>query len=188
MRLDIFLPFLRKAKAGVIQTPVRWLTRGARNILPAFLFSDLVTGKPGLVRRTMKWLGPTWASAPVRRAIQGLCLVLFLALFFYVCWPYTARPARTWENWVAAETLTRRASEGAPASDVKLVIAEAPGELPHVGQMLHLVDKSIPTGDDSQAGYAGEFRVVAVAPKELTLSTTAQLPEEGLAPGPWSLG
>jgi NAD-dependent dihydropyrimidine dehydrogenase PreA subunit len=188
MRFDIFVPFLRKAKAGVVQTPVRWLTRGARKILPAALFSDLVTGKPGLVRRTMKWLGPTWASAPVRRAIQGVCLALFLVLFFYVCWPYTARPARTWDNWVAAETLTRRASEGESASDVKLVVAQPPYALPRVGQTLHLVDTSIPANDDPQAGYAGEFRVVVAAPKELTLSTTAQLPEEGLAPGPWSLG
>jgi NAD-dependent dihydropyrimidine dehydrogenase PreA subunit len=184
MRLDIFFPYLRKAKAGVIQTPVRSISRGARKVLPAFLFSDLVTGKPGLVRRWVRWLGPTWASAPVRRTIQGVCLVAFLVLFFYVCWPYTARPARTWEGWVA--TLTRSASEG--ESHVTLMIAEAPAELPRRGQGLHLVDTSIPAGEYAQAGYAGEFRVVAVAAKELTLTTTATLPAEGLAPGPWTLG
>src|SRR5689334_15876787 len=104
MRIDVFLPFLKKAKKGLIQTPTSWLTRGARLVLPAALFSDLQTGKPGLIRRGLKWIGPTWHSAPLRRVVQGTCLAIFLALFFYVCWPYTARPAPTWTNWVAAET------------------------------------------------------------------------------------
>lgn len=33
-------------------------------------------------------LGPTWLYSPVRRIIQTICLILFLFLFFYVCWPY----------------------------------------------------------------------------------------------------
>jgi len=36
---------------------------------------------------------PTWYYAPLRRVVQSLCLLLFLVLFFYVCWPYSARPA-----------------------------------------------------------------------------------------------
>ncbi len=183
MRLDVFLPFLKKAKAGVIQTPVNWCSRVARRVLPAVLFSDLVTGKPGLVRWSMKRLGPTWASAPVRRAVQGVCLVAFLILFFYVCWPYTAQPARTWDNWVA--TLTRRASEG--ESLVTLAIAERPDFLPRRGQSLHLDDTTAVSAGDPTAGFAGEFRVLEVRPTELVLSTTAELPEDGLTPGPWSL-
>jgi NAD-dependent dihydropyrimidine dehydrogenase PreA subunit len=189
MRLDIFVPFLRKAKAGVIQTPVRRLTRVARKVLPAALFSDLVTGKPGLVRRWLKWAGPTWASAPMRRAVQGICFTLFLLLFFYVCWPYSARPARTWENWVATETLPASGRRQPPAESksVRLAIAQSSNDLPRVGQTLHLVDAALASADDPVAGYAGEFRVAAAGPKELVLTTAAELPAEGLAPGPWTL-
>lgn len=36
-------------------------------------------------------MAPTWVYSPVRRVSQALCLVLFLVLFFYVCWPYGSR-------------------------------------------------------------------------------------------------
>ncbi|MBN2475108.1 MAG: 4Fe-4S binding protein [Pirellulales bacterium] len=54
----------------------------------------------GLGRRMLARLGPTWEHAPLRRGIQGACLALFLWLFFYVCWPYTAQPARVWGGWL----------------------------------------------------------------------------------------
>ena len=68
MRLDLFLPFVKKSKAGKLR---QWLSR----------------------------LGPTWLSSPVRRVIQGICFVAFLVLFFYVCWPYSARPSANAESW-----------------------------------------------------------------------------------------
>ena len=68
MRLDLFLPFVKKSKAGAVR---RWLIR----------------------------IGPTWLSSPVRRAIQAICFVAFLVLFFYVCWPYTARPVEGTNDW-----------------------------------------------------------------------------------------
>ena len=68
MRLDLFLPFVKKSKFGAVR---RWLSR----------------------------VGPTWLSSPVRRAIQAICFVAFLVLFFYVCWPYTARPEAASEQW-----------------------------------------------------------------------------------------
>src|SRR5262245_651826 len=104
LRLDVFLPFLKTDKKGLIQTTTSMFMRGARYVLPAAVVSDLQTGKPGLIRPFLKWAGPTWLSAPVRRAVQGICLATFLVLFFYVCWPYTARPAQSWTNWVAADT------------------------------------------------------------------------------------
>ena len=180
MRLDIFLPFLKKAKKGVIQTPSKWISRRARQMLPRALFSDLVTGKPGLFRRWLKWAGPSWASAPIRRAVQGICLATFLVLFFYVCWPYTARPAASWENWVAVES-------DAAAGTVKLLTEESPLALPVRGATLHLVDTTVPAEENPQAGYAGAFRVMSTGPKEITASTSQRLPIEGLAPGPWSL-
>jgi NAD-dependent dihydropyrimidine dehydrogenase PreA subunit len=68
MRLDLFLPFVKKSKAGAVR---RWLSR----------------------------LGPTWLSSPVRRVVQAICFAAFLVLFFYVCWPYTARPVEGTSNW-----------------------------------------------------------------------------------------
>jgi ferredoxin len=79
MRLDHFLPFLKKSRFGVVR---RWLQR----------------------------LGPTWLSAPTRRVVQAICLVLFLVLFFYVCWPYTAEPEATSSDWPShyADDLARK--------------------------------------------------------------------------------
>ena len=50
-------------------------------------------------RRFLRWLGPTWEYAPLRRSIQAICFVGFLALFFYVCWPYSAIPAADPVDW-----------------------------------------------------------------------------------------
>jgi polyferredoxin len=44
--------------------------------------------KPNALRRLLGKLGATWASSPLRRVVQGVCFVVFLILFFYVCWPY----------------------------------------------------------------------------------------------------
>ncbi|MEX0704126.1 MAG: 4Fe-4S binding protein [Planctomycetales bacterium] len=46
------------------------------------------TGWRGRAHGWLARLGPTWRSAPFRRVIQAVCLVLFLHAFFYVCWPY----------------------------------------------------------------------------------------------------
>ena len=43
---------------------------------------------PGGVRNVLKGLGPTWLASPVRRLFQVTCLISFLVLFFFVCWPY----------------------------------------------------------------------------------------------------
>jgi ferredoxin len=61
-------------------------------VLPRAWFSDPVTKQRGLARRLLRRLGTTWLSSPVRRASQAVCFVTFLVLFFYVCFPYTARP------------------------------------------------------------------------------------------------
>ena len=47
--------------------------------------------KEGRLRRLLRWVGVSWLSSPVRRVIQTLAFVLFLYLFFYVCWPYGGR-------------------------------------------------------------------------------------------------
>jgi ferredoxin len=37
-------------------------------------------------------MGNSWLASPVRRVVQSICLLTFLFSFFYVCWPYRARP------------------------------------------------------------------------------------------------
>ncbi|MHC4567066.1 MAG: 4Fe-4S dicluster domain-containing protein [Planctomycetota bacterium] len=47
---------------------------------------------PGNGRYTMLGiLGPTWRVSPARRIVQSVCLIGFLALLLYVCWPYGSR-------------------------------------------------------------------------------------------------
>jgi ferredoxin len=45
----------------------------------------------GRRERILEALGPTWRGSPGRRLVQVLCLLVFLVLFFYVCWPYGSR-------------------------------------------------------------------------------------------------
>lgn len=99
MRLDLFLPFLRKPKRGIEPLRPAGMIRALKTVLPASWFANLNTGKPGLIRRGLNWLGPTWLSSPVRRVIQGVFLVAFLILFFYVCWPYDAHPSSVATDW-----------------------------------------------------------------------------------------
>lgn len=99
MRVDFFLPFLRKPRKGTEPVSPGRLVRMARRVFPATWFADMETGKPGLIRKTLKRIGPTWLSAPVRRVVQSVSLVVYLLLFFYVCWPYSARPVAEPEGW-----------------------------------------------------------------------------------------
>ncbi len=48
-------------------------------------------GLRGHLARTLGRLGPTWSASPGRRLVQSVCLLIFTALFFWVCWPYGAR-------------------------------------------------------------------------------------------------
>jgi ferredoxin len=180
MRLDLFTPMLRTPKPGVPPRQRGFFVRLARRVLPSALFSDPATKRRGLARRFLRWLGPTWLSSPVRRVVQAICLVTFLVLFFYVCWPYTARPAPSWKNWTPAEV---DATTGA----ITLVYDAAPDEPPSIGAVLHLADERA-----GAAAALGTFRLVEAGPDKLKLVPTAtvsadQLEALSLSPGPWSL-
>ena len=99
MRLDVFLPFLRKPKKGAAPAAEPLLLRMRSGVLPRRCLPIGRPASPGCCGGTLKWLGPTWLSSPVRRVVQGLCLLLFLWLFFYVCYPYDARPRQVWTGW-----------------------------------------------------------------------------------------
>ncbi len=103
--LNWFLPSLRSPRAGEAK-PANAGTRFLRRILPDTLFSDHTTKRRGLARRVLRRMGISWLASPVRRLVQATCLLVFLLLFFWVCWPYTARPepaGRVSEGWQLVE-------------------------------------------------------------------------------------
>ena len=117
MNLDHFLPILRKPAKGKEARQPGLLGRLARRVLPARLFDDSEKIRPGLIRRTLKKIGPVTLSAPFRRAVQAICFVLFLVLFFYVCWPYAAAPTES--NSVEIELVPQWALAELPESNLK---------------------------------------------------------------------
>jgi ferredoxin len=184
MRFDIFLPSLRKPKRGAEPEPDGWLLRTAKHLLPSSLFADKKTGEPGRVRRWLKRIGPTVLSSPIRRLVQGVCFITFLALFFYVCWPYTARPVPSLisNGWVTANL---------DLQTVRLVLTKSgePDEAVRQGQEIHLVDADKPSATD---GYVAPFHVVRRDGGRLTLKPAGELTEEAIdrligASGTWSL-
>ena len=102
MRIDWFLPVIRKTDDGA-PAHQTWLTRLIRNRIPAAWISNHRTKQRGRIRKVLRWFGATWLYSPVRRVSQTACFITFLWLFFYVCWPYTAKPdapiqiTRNWE-------------------------------------------------------------------------------------------
>jgi hypothetical protein len=184
MRIDIFLPFLRKPKRGTEPRPDGWLLHTAKHVLPSSLFADKKTGKPGRIRRWLKRIGPTVLSSPVRRVVQGICFVTFLVLFFYVCWPYTARPGSSLmsDGWQTEEL---------DMQTVRLVLVKSGGPDSAVAQdqEVHLVDAGTSIALD---GYVAPFRVVQCDEDHLTLMPAAELNDEAIdrlldASGSWSI-
>lgn len=190
MRLDIFLPFLRKPKKGTPIPNDGPCLRLAKRCLPAALFSDRSVGKAGLVRKWLKRLGPTWLSAPVRRVSQAVCFALFLLLFFYVCWPYSATPARVW----------RAVQPTVPDDANRIEVVATSGDLVglHRGDVVHAsrAADDFSTADGSsadQGAYIGALQVLEVDGMGALLSPTAAFAEETLEElrfavgGPWTL-
>ncbi|HBE68250.1 MAG TPA: 4Fe-4S ferredoxin [Planctomycetaceae bacterium] len=146
MRLDWYLPVLRKSTPKPAQNDTNGsVHRLAELVLPANAFSDRATKRRGRVRRSLRKLGISWQAAPVRRAIQTICLLAFLGLFVYSCWPYDARPlppGQEWTNWqvsqidqetgavtlVQAEPQVTDRIDALDGSGVHLVIPEQPGQ------------------------------------------------------------
>lgn len=184
LRLDHFLPFLRKKKKAEELRPPSLMVRAAMRVLPASLFSDRVTGKPGLLRKCLKRIGPTVLSAPMRRVVQGVCFLLFLWLFFYTCWPYSARP-----DDGGAISSGWRLGEIEPSGNLVLQATESPAWEPALKQVVHLVDARVA---DAIVGEVGQFEVLAARDETLTLQpreplTEAQLETFLLSSGTWTL-
>ncbi len=93
IRLDWFVPSLRKTTSG--KAPAHSLLgRVARSVVPSWLQSNYRTKRRGSIRIWLRHLGISWLASPVRRVVQGVCWLAFMALFLVVCWPYSATPKK----------------------------------------------------------------------------------------------
>ncbi len=163
LRLDWYLPVLRKSR------PDRPDTQGIvyryfRQILPSRFFSDRRTKSRGLVRRTLRWIGLTWLSTPVRRICQAFCLSTFLVLFCYACWPYDARPRSGWSqnDWRLSEL------EQSTGYIILERISPAPvPQHPRPGAILWLSELSKP-GETQRSTYP--LVLIEIQAKRLVLS------------------
>ncbi|QOV92392.1 4Fe-4S binding protein [Humisphaera borealis] len=147
-----------------------------RGILPASLRSQENTVKPGPVRRLLRRIGPSLAASPFRRLSQTLCFVLFAILFFYVAFPYTAKPAKVWPGWVAANV----------NAETGVVEVEAPAgatDRPPAGATVYAAEPPPADAAASSTGpqHFGQFTVAAAAtPNLLTLTPTSKPTEDAL--------
>ncbi len=162
MRLEWFLPTLRKsAKRPERETPR--------------LVADAV-------RRFLALLGPSWLASPLRRLVQVVSLLVFLLLFFYVCWPYDTRPANISNGWSPLNV---------DAEAMRVVVTRDEEARPPIteGSYVYAVD---PADETADVPHLGRFLVEKAGERELTLTSADELSPEQvdqmlLSMGPWSL-
>jgi ferredoxin len=203
LRLDIFLPYLRKRRDCAPFALPGWLVRLPRWFLPKAFFSEFDRYHPGWLRRILQRIGPTWYSAPLRRVIQAVCFIGFLVLFFYVCWPYSARPVPpgpSWPGW-QVEIVGHAARVPGQAEEAAREPDNAPGQLtliaqrdipPEVvsGSVLFAHDES---SRDPYARAVGALRVESIGATRLLLEPVKPLTADetqqllAISPGPWTL-
>jgi len=112
--------------------------------------------------------------------VQAACFLLFLTLFFYVCWPYSARPSRVWPGWSTQQT--------DETGQVILTSAAKSAEMPAAGSEVFLAEAG-PSADAPES--LGRFRVAKAAAAEVVLTASTPLSPDQLAQlsfgGPWTL-
>ena len=183
MRVDWFLPFLRKKKKGETLAPPSFVTRWAMTILPRSWFADRVAGKPGLARKLLKRIGPSALSSPLRRIVQAACFLLFLVLFFHVCWPYSARPAGDGQKSDGWRLLEVEQQTGL----FRFEVDARPAWIECDEQVVHL------TSSAGSVAYVGAFAIAETTSSGASLRPISELSPEAfdqllLAQGTWSLG
>jgi NAD-dependent dihydropyrimidine dehydrogenase PreA subunit len=180
--LNWFLPFLKKSKKGTVPAAPRRIERAMRRLAPANWLADRATGKPGAIRKGLKRLGPSWLSSPWRRISQTVCFGWFLWLFFYVCWPYSARPMVAHPGFTPLEV-------DAQMGQVVLAAETLPAELTIVGRRLYVLDEG---AVDESSRDLGALVVTEVHGNSLSARPEEVLPSEkleqlSLSLGPWTL-
>ena len=184
LRLDWFVPFLRKLQAGQAASH-SLIGRMWRQLLPAALQSDRTTKQRGTVRKTLRWIGLSWLASPVRRVVQTVCLLTFLFLFFYVCWPYHASPKPSGQissGWTFKEIdqVTGKIHLGGKT--------KSPAKLA-AGATIYVFDES---ATELKAGALGAFQVASILETSIQLESYGALTPELLdafftSTGPWAL-
>lgn len=180
MRLDWFLPAIRREKPNTAPVKRSAFVIGAKRLLPAWLFSDWKTKRRGVIRRGLRKLGMSWLASPNRRIVQSLSLGIFLVLFFWVCWPYDAQPAKSWSGWTPIDVVLET-GKATLINDRHLPLA--------IGSSVYVSDHS---QDLDKANELGEFVIVRIAGDEVQLSPVVSLDEATLekvvlSTGPWTL-
>lgn len=109
-----------------------------------------------------------------------MCLLAYLILLFYVCYPYTARPARVWSGWTPKEVDARTGRAIALGKDDG-------GAGIAAGRTLHVVDAGA-----TPPARLGEFRVTEAAKGQVALEPLGQrspqrLDQLAASFGPWTL-
>ncbi len=184
LRLDWFVPFLRKLTEGQTASP-SLAGRGLRWLLPAALQSDRTTKQRGALRKTLRWIGLSWLASPVRRGVQAISLLVFLFLFFYVCWPYHAVPklaGQVSSGW-SFEEIDQKSGDIILTSNAAL-----PADL-EVGGTRFLFDEG---ASDLNTGALGAFRIASIFDASIQLQPHGELTPELLdafftSVGPWAL-
>ncbi len=153
-RLDHFLPFQRASSKAQAKTAA------------------------SSVRKLLRRIGPSMLSSPARRVVQAVCFVAFLWLFFYVCWPYHAKPQAAGsisEGW--------RVAEFAQDSGGLTLEHDSDASELHASLRRFLVDQGV---------AAGRFKVTAVDGRRVSLVPDAKLSAEQIdrvlfGARPWAL-
>ena len=171
LRLDWFWPALRRIKPD--QSPSHSLIgRLLRRITPISLQSDHKTKRRGWFRKTIRKFGLSWSASPIRRISQTVCMLVFLGLFFYVCWPYDARPAANGQmskNWTF-QTIDQESGE---FSFLQTGDSSETDWL-NIGQSVFLVDSS----DQPAPKTLAELTIVKRTEKALHLIANTEVAPE----------
>ncbi|WP_231615742.1 4Fe-4S dicluster domain-containing protein [Novipirellula artificiosorum] len=124
------------------------------------------------------------AASPARRVTQAACFLLFLFLFFYVCWPYDAKlqtSGRHSTHW----TLSELNADGT----VTWQREEIPSWLRETKDLVYVIDGA---AANDQQGFLGGFTKGNLIENGLTLQPLEALSADRLSqmlvsPGPWTL-
>ena len=166
MRFNWFLPFLRVSKKGPPRKSPGLVVRVLSKLIPKRLQSDTVAGKPVFFRRILKKISPAWSASPLRKLSQTAFFILFLVLFFWVCWPYSATPSQVWHGWMPLEV--------DPETGKTTVISEQPPPAAlSPGRVVYLSDPDFvpPPGapEEEQVSNLGAFTIESIEDRTLKL-------------------
>ncbi len=182
IRMDWFVPALKKLQPH--QSPSHSLVgRWLRKLVPARLQSNHATKKRGLFRKVLRSLGISWLASPVRRVVQGVTLVVFLVLFFFVCWPYSAQPAAPGKvslGW-ASEAVDQQSGEFVLSRDLPATNTESDWSVTS-GDTVAVVDESTSEGTSNSSGSraVGTFIVVQGDPLQVRLAPRQEITSQWL--------